>query len=135
MIITVAVLLNFTRIYGEMLYKKQKYDEALKYIPYFKKNTFQYIMENSEEINGKYNNIDGIIYYLSKEKNDNQFFLIKQLYKESIKLIKNGNVEDGKKGIQKINSMIENDEILVVHDIVLKDEWKVFENKLEKEKI
>ena len=135
MIITVALLLNFTRIYGEMLYKKQKYDEALKYIPYFKKNTFQYIMENSEEINGKYNNIDGIIYYLSKEKNDNQFFLIKQLYKESIKLIKNGNVEDGKKGIQKINSMIENDEILVVHDVVLKDEWKVFENKLEKEKI
>ena len=61
--------------------------------------------------------------------------MIKQLYKESIKLIKNGNVEDGKKGIQKINSMIENDEILVVHDIVLKDEWKVFENKLEKEKI
>lgn len=135
LIITVAVLLNFTRIYGEMLYKKQKYDEALKYIPYFKKNTFQYIMENSEEINGKYNNIDGIIYYLSKEKNDNQFFLIKQLYKESIQLIKNGNVEDGKKGIQKINSMIENDEILVVHDVVLKDEWKMFENKLEKEKI
>ena len=31
--------------------------------------------------------------------------------------------------------MIENDEILVVHDVVLKDEWKVFENKLEKEKI
>lgn len=131
---TIIILFNTIRIYGENLYRKNKYEEALKYIPYFKKNTFQYVMEKSYEINGKYENVDGIIYYLSNEKNDNQFFLIKILYKESIQLIKTGYLEDGKKGIEKINSMIKNDEILVAHDITSKGEWKIFKNKIEKEK-
>ena len=134
-IMAIILLLSFTRTYGEFLYKKSNYTEALKYIPYFKKNTFQYIMENSDEINGEYKNIDGIIYYLSNEKNDNQFFLIKILYNESVQLIKNGDVEEGKKGLEKIESMIKNDEILAVHDVTLQSEWKLFKDKLEKERI
>ena len=133
LITTFVTVLSVVKIYGESLYKKQKYEEALKYIPYSKRNTFQYVMENSDEINGRYKNIDGIIYYLSNEKNDNQFFLIKILYKESIQLIRNGNTEEGKKGLEKIESMIKNDEILASHDIISKNEWEMFKNKLEKE--
>lgn len=127
LVIGIIVLMSIFRIYGKELYNQEKYDEAIKYIPYSK----QLAMKRAEAVKLEdEKRVDNIISYLSREKNDEQFELIKQLYELSNKLINNGNYESGQKGLNKIKQMIENDEILVRHDVVLKKEWEKFESEM-----
>ena len=127
LVIGIIVLMSIFRIYGKELYNQEKYDEAIKYIPYSK----QLAMKRAKAVKLEdEKRVDNIISYLSREKNDEQFELIKQLYELSNKLINNGNYESGQKGLNKIKQMIENDEILVRHDVVLKKEWEKFESEM-----
>ena len=131
-IIILMILINFIRIPGEKLSKEGKYKEAMAYIPYSKSNTLQYI-KKEPSTDSMEKNVNVIIRYLSKEKDINQFGVIKKLEKMSIFLIENGDIEQGTKGLNKIISMIKNDEILIKKDIVDKNKWEEFEKQMKAE--
>lgn len=133
-IMTFVILLNIYRLPGEILYKNEKYANALIYMPYSRENTYNYIMQTKEK---SYfftsDNIDILIYYLNNEKNQNQFRIISLLYNTSIKLIKNNEINSGIKGLEQIVKMIKNDEIIIKYDVVEKENWKVFLRKIKYE--
>ncbi len=130
-IMTIIIILNITRIPGEMLYNKGKYKEAMKFIPYSKNNTYQYL--KGVYLEDEYldeNDMKILVNYLNNEKNKLQFVQIEMLYNKSINMIENNDIENGIKGLQQLADMIKNDEILKKHDIVSKGEWEFFVYRL-----
>lgn len=124
-ILSIALIFNITSIPGRILYNKKEYKKALKFIPYAKNNTYEYIDQE-----GTNTSMDIIERYLKNEKNSKQFDIIKILYDKSIKLIKGGNLEEGIEGLQKIVLMLKKDDILVKDDVVKKDNWNIFVNRM-----
>ena len=113
------------------MYNKGKYKEAMKFIPYSKNNTYQYLKEvYLEDEYLDENDMKILVNYLNNEKNKLQFVQIEMLYNKSIDMIENNDIENGIKGLQQLADMIKNDEILKKHDIVSKCEWEFFVYRL-----
>ena len=112
---------------GERLYKEKKYKEAMKYIPYSEDNMYEYLESREDKSGIDLNQRKKVlIRYLTYEKNENQFSEIKSLYNVSINLIKDNNIDEGIEGIEKIITMIQNDEVMAKYDCVNNEKWKEF---------
>ena len=121
-VMLICVLINIYKLPGEKMYRDGNYKEAMKYIPYYVKNTDKYIKNEKNELDKK----DVLIKYLNNEINSNQYEYITILYSISLNMITNNNIDKGSEGLETIIKLIEKDDVIAKYDIYDKQKWKKF---------